>query len=913
MVVSGPAVAAAVAMLEQQTGPATLGPGLRRVGAVSVLPRRTSTSTTDEDSGSGEDKEIQGEGEMESPVRDTGLSGQTPVWTDSVSSEESTSASASDTDDNHRDDQNTTGCDEDFQWIQNCQEPPEPPEQTPEPVDMQNKYNELYNSAGTDPGKPVTYRNKSGSLRGRKERDTKSKSSSVHTRYHSPSRKVYTDDILRGSCRNICYNCSTSCQDIPDYHQKDHHYGSTPGLDCHWLSQPIGCYHCHHRNITPYFCDQLYPQYRYFKSSTDSEEVVRRLEADKDRLSLQVSVLTEQIDAQSEKILDLEKALDEKKKQLHTAEDVLNREMLTRSSLETQKLELLALVSDLRRQQAALERDNLDLRDRLAEERRRNKPPIIPRNSPYPASSTPNQVASRGVSPSPSPVTANGTSPRRLVEHHDDINLQHQSPVGGYRRAGEMQFNSLPRQMTPAPVPAPDTPRKGVAFGRSLMLMRAAGDRSSSVPNLAETEMIMISREDTISETDGRSQTPQASPSPSLQTSKTRGIKKIFGKMKRSGSGNLDDLPLEGEFRRGGVRATAGARLGWTSPPQDNRPEKVEDWTSEHVTSWLTELGVECDKSWSKTGAQLLQASNQDVEKELSIKNPLHRKKLHLALVCLRDSGSQSGGVAGDPYLHVAGALDTAWVLRWLDDAGLPQHKDTFAAARVDGRLLHRLTVDDLATLHVTSVLHVASIRTGILVLRNQNFEANCLIRRSSGEGEGEGEVALWTNHRVMEWLRAVDLAEYAPNLRGSGVHGGLMVYEPRFTGELLASLLSIPPAKTLLRRHLLTHFKELLGREVIQQKREAEASLGYIPLTTTAKMKVPKKSQFTLKRKKTKSELDYGELVCPLEGRNAADSSGELISTSPAGKILSQGDASREGEANGSIVGKTSERNTSV
>jgi hypothetical protein len=37
-------------------------------------------------------------------------------------------------------------------------------------------------------------------------------------------------------------------------------------------------------------------------------------------------------------------------------------------------------------------------------------------------------------------------------------------------------------------------------------------------------------------------------------------------------------------------------------------------------------------------------------------------------------------------------------------------------------------------------------------------------------------EVQQWTNHRVMEWLRSVDLAEYAPNLRGSGVHGGLMV-----------------------------------------------------------------------------------------------------------------------------------------
>jgi hypothetical protein len=36
--------------------------------------------------------------------------------------------------------------------------------------------------------------------------------------------------------------------------------------------------------------------------------------------------------------------------------------------------------------------------------------------------------------------------------------------------------------------------------------------------------------------------------------------------------------------------------------------------------------------------------------------------------------------------------------------------------------------------------------------------------------------VLLWTNGRVVEWLRLVDLAEYAPNLRGNGVHGALMV-----------------------------------------------------------------------------------------------------------------------------------------
>lgn len=135
------------------------------------------------------------------------------------------------------------------------------------------------------------------------------------------------------------------------------------------------------------------------------------------------------------------------------------------------------------------------------------------------------------------------------------------------------------------------------------------------------------------------------------------------------------------------------------------------------------------------------------------------------------------------------------------------------------------------------------------------------------------------------------------------------MVYEIRFTSELLASLLSIPSGKTLLRRHLNTHFKELVGASIVQEKRELEASSGYTPLTTSAKVKVvlnlywkpigsmlylylhiqmiaclfyflgrnkynfmlnvfqmPKKSQFSLKRKKSKSELEFDDLLCPLD-----------------------------------------------
>ncbi|MEQ2176322.1 hypothetical protein GOODEAATRI_026751, partial [Goodea atripinnis] len=96
-----------------------------------------------------------------------------------------------------------------------------------------------------------------------------------------------------------------------------------------------------------------------------------------------------------------------------------------------------------------------------------------------------------------------------------------------------------------------------------------------------------------------------------------------------------------------------------------------------------------------------------------------------------------------------------------------------------------------------------------------------------------------WTNHRVMEWLRSVDLAEYAPNLRGSGVHGGLMVLEPRFNVETMALLLNIPPNKTLLRRHLATHFSLLIGSEAQQLKQECLENPDYTLLTATTKVKV--------------------------------------------------------------------------
>ena len=90
-----------------------------------------------------------------------------------------------------------------------------------------------------------------------------------------------------------------------------------------------------------------------------------------------------------------------------------------------------------------------------------------------------------------------------------------------------------------------------------------------------------------------------------------------------------------------------------------------------------------------------------------------------------------------------------------------------------------------------------------------------------------------------MEWLRSIDLSEYAPNLRGSGVHGAIMVFEPRFNATVLSDILSIPVSKTLLRRHLNTHFIDLIGAENQLIKREAEMKSSYLPLSAANKIKL--------------------------------------------------------------------------
>ncbi|KAK2859178.1 hypothetical protein Q5P01_003798 [Channa striata] len=716
------------------------------------------------------------------------------------------------------------------------------------------------------------------------------------------------------------------------------------------------------------------------------QERLSRLESDKECLILQVSVLTDQVEVQGEKIRDLDTCLQHHREKLNATEELLQQELVNRTALETQKLELMTEVSSLKLKLTAVEQDHrdngglyqevTDLRFRVTDienerlqcerklkatkeelqllqrqleerevelmklkdegrlrleshtraeggerdtemvkmkrvlesltsandekERRikeleesltkckkvqelvkeRSKEDLyndVPDRPSVPVAMEVDQVtvvlegeAGRSSDES-TPCIAVLSEMNELdrerqlqaAESSSDVPQQGSSPTSSNADQARTEAgpgSSFPTKANSTADESFGTKKARASFGRGFFKLRG-GKHTASAPNLAEAERKGTDHLDLAGVPPRKSHDAARLPSSPETKKKSRGFRKFFGRLKRSHSTSFNlDNAAETEFRRGGVRATAGPRLGWS---RDSKHTAVEApfsrWSKDEVCAWLHEqdLGLYAaqGQNWIKSGQTLLKASQHDLEKELGMKQPLHRKKLQLALQALCSDEDD-----------LKGKLDHNWVTRWLDDIGLPQYKSHFDEACVDGRMLHYMTVEDLLSLKVGSVLHHLSIKRAIQVLRLNSFEPNCLRRRPSDENNiTPAEISQWTNHRVMEWLRSVDLAEYAPNLRGSGVHGGLMVLEPRFNVEALALLLNIPPNKTLLRRHLATHFHLLIGSEAKQIKQDCLENPDYTVLTATAKVK-PRRLSFggfgTLRRKRPEDGEEY---VCPM------------------------------------------------
>ncbi|XP_026929039.1 liprin-beta-2 isoform X7 [Acinonyx jubatus] len=745
-------------------------------------------------------------------------------------------------------------------------------------------------------------------------------------------------------------------------------------------------------------------------SNETYQERLARLEGDKESLILQVSVLTDQVEAQGEKIRDLEVCLEGHQVKLNAAEEMLQQELLSRTSLETQKLDLMTEVSELKLKLVGMEKEQREQEEkqRKAEEllqelrhlkikveeleNERNQYEWKLKATKAEVAQLQEQVALKDAEIErlhsqlsrtaalhsdhtekdqeiqrlkmgmETLLVANEDKDRRIEEltgllnqyrRVKEIVMATQGPAdrtlsineeeleGSFRKwnsankgPDELLKPEMPPRCSSPTAGPPPLPQKSLEtraqkkLSCSLEDLRSEpvdkcvdgnqlspviepkdgpflaehkyptlpGKLSGATPNgeaakstpmasqpdptggsllrLRDTESgwdDTAVANDLSSTSSGTDSSPQSPLTPDGKRS-PKGIRKFWGKIRRTQSGNFNtDAPGMAEFRRGGLRATAGPRLSRT---RDSKGQKSDagapfaQWSTERVCAWLEDFGlgqyVIFARQWVTSGHTLLSATPQDMEKELGIKQPLHRKKLVLAVKAINTKQEEKSAL-----------LDHIWVTRWLDDIGLPQYKDQFHESRVDGRMLQYLTVNDLLFLKVTSQLHHLSIKCAIHVLHVNKFNPHCLHRRPADESNlSPSEVVQWSNHRVMEWLRSVDLAEYAPNLRGSGVHGGLIILEPRFTGDTLAMLLNIPPQKTLLRRHLTTKFNALIGPEAEQEKREKMASPAYTPLTTTAKVR-PRKLGFShfgnIRKKKFDESTDY---ICPMEPSDSAGDS---------------------------------------
>uniref|UniRef100_A0A8C4I2W8 SAM domain-containing protein n=1 Tax=Dicentrarchus labrax TaxID=13489 RepID=A0A8C4I2W8_DICLA len=564
-------------------------------------------------------------------------------------------------------------------------------------------------------------------------------------------------------------------------------------------------------------------------------------------------------------------------------ECLILQELLNRSALETQKLELMTEVSSLKLKLTAVERDHreneglyqevTDLRfrvtdienERLQCEKKLKATKVSVLASLYLVSAGCSIRAMGRETKPPTSIkhlfvfsdtevlkmkrvleslaSSNDEKERRIKELEESLTKckKVQELVKGqtvFKDHTPGPGFSPPTKANTASDDSFGTKKARSSFGRGFFKLRA-GKQTASTPNLAETDRKGTEHLDLAGVPPRKSHDGAPLPSSPETKKKSKGFRKFFG---RWSSGGAESEPQPALDSAGHVNLN-------TNVP-------FSRWSKDEVCAWLHEQGLglyvaQCH-SWIKSGQTLLQASQHDLEKELCMKQPLHRKKLQLALQAL---GSEEDDFKGK--------LDHNWVTRWLDDIGLPQYKSHFDEARIKFKIFY---VDDLLSLKVGSVLHHLSIKRAVQVLRLNSYEPNCLRRRPSDENNiTPAEISQWTNHRVMEWLRSVDLAEYAPNLRGSGVHGGLMVLEPRFNVEALALLLNIPPNKTLLRRHLATHFHLLIGSEAQRLKQDCLENPDYTVLTATAKVK-PRRMSFggfgTLRKKR---QDDGEEYVCPM------------------------------------------------